>query len=92
MRNTLKKADPRSSITSCTEARCQMYMFSNKWQQAVKRLIRINKSYKYAETTNANNNVQVSEDFNKLTQRKLTQDVRSEASYRHNNDGKILSQ
>ena len=59
-----------------------------KWQQAVKRLIRINKSYKYAEGTNAKANYQVSnEGLNKLSQRKITQEVRSEGSIILDNEG-----
>ena len=41
-----------------------------KFHQTVKRLMRLNKSYKYADTTNAKAGVVVEEDFNKLSQRK----------------------
>ena len=60
-------------------------------QQAVKRLIRINKSYKYAEGTNARANYQVdSEGINKLTQRNLTQELMSDRSYQFHNQGLII--
>jgi len=89
-RNTLKRMGLHSLTTNSTEARWRMRIFSNKWHQAVKRLIRINKSYKYAEATNSNSNFQVDKNFNNLTQRKQTQEVRSEASHRHSNDGNLF--